>query len=134
MTWQAVLVLLAAFVVAGVLSYRQHLGYQRAVNELAAEENRSGMLLVSGRSKGRLRGAVVLLVIDRRRGTVTRARAMEGASVFARFSERPELAGPVEGAEERAGSKALAKAVHEALGMAGRLNAGALRSTRSRAA
>lgn len=128
MTWQALVLLLGAFVVAGLLTYRQHLGYQRAVNELADAENRSGVLLVSGRAKGWRRGAVVLLVIDRRRGRVLRACAMEGASVFARFRERPELAGPVEAAEERAGSKAMAKAVHEALGMASRLNAGALRS------
>jgi glucitol operon activator protein len=129
MTWQALVLLLGAFVVAGLLTYRQHLGYQRAVNDLATQENRSGVLLVSGRAKGWRRGAVVLLVIDRRRGRVLRARAMEGASVFATFRERPELAGPVEAAEERAGSTALAKAVHEALGMASRLNAGALRST-----
>ncbi|PXY27244.1 transcriptional regulator GutM [Prauserella muralis] len=128
MTWQAMALLLSGFVVAGILSYRQHLGYQRAVNELADAENRSGVLLVSGRAKGRLRGAIVLLAIDRRRGHVIRARAMEGASVFAGFRERPELAGPVEGAEERAGSKAMAKAVHEALGMASRLNAGTLKS------
>ncbi|PXY24370.1 transcriptional regulator GutM [Prauserella flavalba] len=128
MTWQAVLVLVCGFVAAGLLSYRQHLGYQRAVNELATDENRSGMLLVSGRAKGRLRGAIVLLVIDRRRGEVTRAQVMEGVSVFATFTERPDLAGPVEGAEERAGSKALAKAVAEALKMAARLNAGTLRS------
>ncbi|HEX6355938.1 transcriptional regulator GutM [Actinophytocola sp.] len=128
MTWQGLVLLLGAFAVAGVLTYRQHMGYQRAVNELAAEENRSGVLLVSGRAKHWRRGAIVLLVIDRRRGQVLRARAMEGASVFARFRERPELAGPVEAAEQRAGSKALAKAVHEALGMASRLNAGALRT------
>lgn len=128
MTWQVLVLLLGAFVVAGVLSYRQHLGYQRAVNDLATAENRSGVLLVSGRAKGWRRGAIVLLVIDRRRGTVLRASAMEGASVFARFRERPELAGPVEAAEERAGTTALAKAVHEALGMASRVNAGALRS------
>ncbi|RBM20062.1 transcriptional regulator [Prauserella sp. PE36] len=128
MTWQAVLVLVGGFVAAGLLSYRQHLGYQRAVNELATDENRSGMLLVSGRAKGRLRGAIVLLVIDRRRGEVTRAQVMEGVSVFAKFTERPDLAGPVEGAEERAGSKALAKAVAEALKMAARLNAGTVRS------
>jgi glucitol operon activator protein len=128
MTWQTLVFLLGGFVVAGLLSYRQHLGYQRAVNALATEENRSGVLLVSGRSKGWRRGAIVLLVIDRRRGRVLRARAMEGASVFARFRERPELAGPVEDAEERAESTALGKAVHEALGMASRLNAGALRS------
>jgi glucitol operon activator protein len=127
-TWQTMVLLLGGFVVAGLLSYRQHLGYQRAVNDLATEENRSGVLLVSGRAKGWRRGAIVLLVIDRRRGRVLRARAMEGASVFAHFRERPELAGPVEAAEERAGSTALAKAVHEALGMASRLNAGALKS------
>jgi glucitol operon activator protein len=125
MTWQTMVLLLSGFVIAGLMSYRQHLGYQRAVNELADEDNRSGVLLVSGRSKGRLRGAIVLLVIDRRRGQVIRARAMEGASVFARFTDRPELSGPVAGAEERAVSKALAKAVREALGTASRLNAGA---------
>jgi glucitol operon activator protein len=126
MTWQVLVLLLGAFVVAGLLSYRQHLGYQQAVNDLATEENRSGVLLVSGRAKGWRRGAIVLLVIDRRRGTVLRARAMEGASVFARFKERPDLAGPVEAAEDRAGSPALAKAMHQALGMASRLNAGSL--------
>lgn len=126
MTWQVLVLLLGAFVVAGLLSYRQHLGYQQAVNDLATEENRSGVLLVSGRAKGWRRGAIVLLVVDRRRGTVLRARVMEGASVFARFRERPELAGPVEAAEDRAGSPALAKAVHEALAMASRLNAGSL--------
>lgn len=128
MTWQALVLLLGAFVVAGLLSYRQHLGYQRTVNELASAENRSGVLLVSGRAKGWRRGAIVVLVIDRRRGRVLRARAMEGASVFARFRDRPELAGPVEAAEERAGSTALAQAVREALGTASRLNAGASRS------
>jgi len=127
MTWQALVLLLGAFAVAGLLSYRQHLGYQRAVNALADQENRSGVLLVSGRAKGWRRGAIVLLVIDRRRGRVLRAQAMEGASVFARFRERPELAGPVEAAEQRAGSTALSKAIHEALTMASRLNAGALR-------
>ncbi|MCP2252294.1 DNA-binding transcriptional regulator of glucitol operon [Prauserella aidingensis] len=131
MTWQAVVLVLGAFVVAGVLSYRQHLAYQSAVNALADDENRSGMLLVSGRAKGRLRGAIVLLVIDRRRGEITRAQAMQGASVFARFTERTELTGPIDGAEERADTAALAKAVREAIGMAGRLNAGGLRSART---
>ena len=127
MTWQGLVLLLGAFVVAGLLTYRQHLGYQQAVNDLATEENRSGVLLVSGRAKGWRRGAIVLLIIDRRRGQVLRARAMEGASVFAKFRERPELAGPIEAAEERAGSKAMAKAINQALGMASRLNAGAAR-------
>jgi glucitol operon activator protein len=127
MTWHTLVLLLGAFAVAGLLSYRQHLGYQRAVNDLASQENRSGVLLVSGRAKGWRRGAIVLLVIDRRRGQVLRAQAMEGASVFAHFRERPELAGPVEAAEDRGSSKAMSKAIHQALGMASRLNAGALR-------
>jgi glucitol operon activator protein len=119
--------LFAGFVLAGLLSYRQHLGYQRVVNELATAENRSGVLLVSGRAKGWLRGAIAVLVIDRRRGQVTRAVALEGRSVFARFRECPALVGPVDGVAERAGSPALARAVTEALGMAGRLTAGASR-------
>lgn len=132
MSWQVLVLLLSGFVVAGLLSYRQHLGYQRAVNELATVENRRGVLLVSGRAKGWRRGAIALLVIDRRRGEVIRARAMEGASVFAKFVDRPELAGPIEGAENRAPSPILAKAVHEALSMASRLNAGALRTAKAK--
>jgi glucitol operon activator protein len=128
MTWQTAILLVAAFVIAGILSYRQHLSYQRAVNDLATAENRSGTLLVSGRAKGWRRGAIVLLVIDRRRGTVIRARAMEGVSVFARFTERPDLTGPIEAAETRTHSKPLAKAIHQALGMASRLNAGAVKT------
>lgn len=113
-------VLFVALVLAGVLSYRQHLGYQRAVNDLATAENRSGVLLVSGRAKGRLRGAIAVLVIDRRRGEVLRAMAMQGRSVFAHFRDCPVLVGPVAGVAERAESPALSKAVTEALGMAGR--------------
>jgi glucitol operon activator protein len=125
MTWQAVLLLVAGFVAAGLLSYRQHRAYQRVVNQVADEENRSGVLLVSGRAKGKLRGAVVLLVIDRRQEEITRAVAMEGASVFASFRDRPELVGPVKGVADRAPSKAVSRAVTEALSMASRLTAGA---------
>ena len=124
MTWQVAAFLISGFVVAGYLSYRQHMRYARVVNTVAAEENRRGALLVTGRAKGKLRGAVVLLVVDRRQNLVTRALVMEGASVFARFRERPELLGPVSGVEDRAPSKATAKAVKEALKMVSRLTAG----------
>ena len=77
MTWQAVLLLVGAFVVAGLASYWQHLRYQRVVNQVATEDNRSGALLVTGRAKGKLRGAIVLLVIDRRSEEVTRALAID---------------------------------------------------------
>ncbi|MGW3963573.1 transcriptional regulator GutM [Amycolatopsis sp. NPDC005003] len=124
MTWQVALFLISGFVVAGYLSYRQHLRYSQVVNTVATEENRRGVLLVTGRAKGKLRGAVVVLVVDRRQNLVTRALAMEGASVFARFRERPELLGPVATVEDRAPSKATAKAVKEALKMVSRLTAG----------
>ncbi|MGW4127251.1 transcriptional regulator GutM [Amycolatopsis japonica] len=124
MTWQVAAFLISGFVVAGYLSYRQHARYAQVVNTVATEENRRGALLVTGRAKGKLRGAVVLLVVDRRQNLVTRALVMEGASVFARFRERPELLGPVGTVEERASSKATAKAVKEALKMVSRLTAG----------
>ncbi|GAA3837073.1 transcriptional regulator GutM [Amycolatopsis tucumanensis] len=124
MTWQAAAILVAGFAVAGFFSYRQHMRYARVVNQVAAEENRGGVLLVTGRAKGKLRGAVVLLVVDRRRNAVTRALVMEGASVFARFRERPELAGPLGTLTERAPSKAVAKAAADALTMVSRLTAG----------
>ncbi|WP_158894966.1 transcriptional regulator GutM [Amycolatopsis anabasis] len=121
MTWQAATILLTGFVAAGLLSYRQHLGYQRVVNRVATAENRAGVLLVTGRAKGRLRGAVVLLVIDRRRDAVTRALAMEGASVFARLRERPDLTGPTATLAARTTSKPLREATADALHLARRL-------------
>ncbi|NKQ54024.1 transcriptional regulator [Amycolatopsis sp. K13G38] len=124
MNWQIASLLVACFAVAGVLSYRQHMHYARVVNTIATEENRRGALLVTGRAKGKLRGAVVLLVIDRREDVVTRALVMEGASVFGRFRERPEFTGPVRTVEDRAPSRATAKAVAEALKMVSRLTAG----------
>ncbi|GLY70622.1 transcriptional regulator GutM [Amycolatopsis taiwanensis] len=124
MTWQVMAFLVGGFVVAGYLSYRQHQRYARVVNQVATEENRSGVLLVTGRAKGKFRGAVVLLVIDRRQDLVTRALGMEGASVFAGFRERPELTGPVKTVADRAPSKAVAKAVADALKMVSRLTAG----------
>jgi len=124
MSWQAMVIIVGAFLLASWLSYRQHQRYSRVVNEVATEENRGGVLLVTGRAKGKLRGAVVLLVIDRRRELVTRALAMEGASVFATFRERPDLAGPLHTLAERASTKAMSKAIAEAMTMADRLTGG----------
>jgi glucitol operon activator protein len=124
MTWQAAAILVAGFVVAGLLSYRQHLGYQRVVNRVATEENASGKLVVTGRAKGKLRGAVVLLVLDRADRRVTRALVMEGATVFAGFRERPDLLGPLADIESRANTTPLTRAVTDARHTANRLTAG----------
>ena len=115
MSWQAVALIVAAFAAAFLLGWLQHRAYARTVNQVAEQEHRPGMLLVTGRAKGMLRGAVVLLVVDRDRQHVDRALAMQGASVFARFREHPELTGPLVGVGERARSKALRDAVGDAL-------------------
>ncbi len=121
MTWQAVLIIVGAFLLALVLGLFQHRAYQRTVNSVAAQEHRSGVLLVSGRAKGALRGAVVILVVDRARREVTRALVMEGASSLARFRECPALVGPVPGVTERATGKARRRAVEDAMGRYRRL-------------
>lgn len=121
MSWQLVLVIVGAFMLALVLGLLQHRAYQRTVNAVAAQEHRSGVLLVSGRAKGALRGSVVVLVVDRSRREVTRALVMEGASSLARFRECPALLGPVTGLTERAKGKARRRAVEDALGRYRRL-------------
>lgn len=123
MSWQAVVLLVGAFGLALVLSLLQHRAYARAVNGVAADEHRDGVVLVTGRAKGVLRGSVVLLVVDRHRHEVVRAQAMQGASVFARFRDRPHLLGPLDGLAGRASSKAQRKAVEDALDRYRRLTA-----------
>lgn len=110
-------IVLALMLVAGVLtSLWQHRAYSRATRRMAqAHEGLTGAFLVSGRGKGRLRGAIVLLVVDGASSAITAAEAMVGASVFARFRPRPELLGPAAGAEERASDPLLRKAVEHAL-------------------
>jgi glucitol operon activator protein len=104
----------ALFVSTG-LGWVQQRAYQREVNRLLAEERDRDQVLVSGRAIGHLRGAVVLLVIERRSKTIRRAAAMQGASVFARFHESPELVGPALDASSRAPSRAIRRATADAL-------------------
>jgi glucitol operon activator protein len=108
------LVLLGGFVASMAASTLQHRYYMRAVNRMAGEEHRAGVTLVSGRATGRFRGAVVLLLVRRTDEVVERAVAMQGASVLARFRERPALAGPLATAATRASSAAMTRAVEDA--------------------
>jgi glucitol operon activator protein len=115
MTWQFILILFCSFAVAAVLGWRQHRAYQAVVNRIAGEEHRAGVALVTGRFKGRLRGAVAVLVLDTAGQTVTRCLVMSGASVFARFRERPELTGPAGEISDAVTDTAARKAVTDAL-------------------
>jgi DNA-binding transcriptional regulator of glucitol operon len=104
--------LLGALVLSGVFSWLQHRAYLRSTNLLADEyRGMSDAVLVSGRGKGRIRGAVVLLVIDVRVKKIIAAKAMVGSSILARFHDRPELLGSVSSAADRAGDKHTAQAV-----------------------
>ena len=110
------LLLFAALALSGLLSWLQHRAYSNATRRLT-DQFRGGRdnILVSGRGKGILRGAVAILVVDSRARRVLAAEAMVGVSVFARFHERPELLGPSSSAVDRAGEKRLAEAVRAAI-------------------
>ncbi|KUO06044.1 transcriptional regulator GutM [Streptomyces caeruleatus] len=119
------LLLLGGFVLSLLASMAQHRYYMRTVNKLAAQENRAGVTLVSGRATGRLHGAVVLLLVRRSDSVVERALVMQGASVLARFRERPQLTGELSTAPSRAGSTAMARAVEDARDRYRRMQSGA---------
>lgn len=110
------LILIVALLLSGALSLLQHFTYSRAAQRMTrAFAGERDMFLVSGRGRGFLRGAVVLLVIDRRERRVVAAEAMVGGTVFARFRGRPQLIGPLEGVQDRAPRGKLRDAVQYAL-------------------
>jgi DNA-binding transcriptional regulator of glucitol operon len=115
--WQFALLLIAAMVASLLLSLWQHNRYLAVVNAMARANAGRNVRLVSGRAKGRLRGAVVVLLVDPSAREIVDARAMEGASIFARLTPAPELLGPVATTVDRAGTKHLKKAVESALAM-----------------
>ena len=84
------------FVVMGLTAIGgivQHKYYNRTVQRLAREHNEPGSVLVSGRGKGRLRGAIVVLVVRKDDEEIKAASVMEGATVLARFKDRPDWVG-----------------------------------------
>jgi DNA-binding transcriptional regulator of glucitol operon len=118
MGWQFPAILIGAMVLSIVLSLWQHRKYINVVNQMARENAGRQLRLVSGRAKGRLRGAIVVLLVDPAAGEIVDARAMIGATIFARLHPAPELIGPVAGLAERVGdNKKVRKAAEAALGM-----------------
>jgi glucitol operon activator protein len=76
-----------------VSALAQHKYYTRTVRRLAREHNEPGCVLVSGRGKGRLRGAVAVLVLRKHDEVIKAGAVMEGATVLARFKDRPDWVG-----------------------------------------
>lgn len=76
-----------------VTALAQHKYYGRTVRRLAREHDEPGFVLVSGRGTGRLRGAIVILVLRTQDEVIRAATVMEGATVLARFKSRPDWVG-----------------------------------------
>ena len=77
----------------GVSGLAQHKYYSRTVRRIARAYDEPGCVLVSGRGKSWFRGAVVVLVLRKDDEVIRTAAVMEGASVLARFKDRPEWVG-----------------------------------------
>jgi glucitol operon activator protein len=112
-TW-TYLLLFVAMSLTAVSALAQHKYYTRTVRRLARENNDPGSVLVSGRGKGRVRGAIAVLVLDRQTEVVKAAATMEGASVLARFRPRPDWVGLSAREDLPRCSPRLAKAVADA--------------------
>lgn len=110
------LLLLAALVLSVAFSLMQQRTYQNATKRLGLSYvGAKDHFLVSGRGKGVLRGAIVLLVIDSSTSRIVAAEGMIGSTALARFRPRPELLGSIEGAPSKATDKKLREAVVYAL-------------------
>lgn len=119
------LLLFGMFTLSMLASYFQHRYYLRVVNDLARQFHRSGFALASGRCKGKSRGAIAILVVRRDDpDVIERAMIMQGRTVFARFRERPELAGRASEATLAACSTTVRRAVDDALQRGHRVAAG----------
>lgn len=115
MDWTFAAILFGALVLTGLTSLWQTRRYVRDINQMAHEFNGAGRQLVSGRARGRMRGAVVALVVDPAGNQVLAAKAMTGASILARLAPAPQLVGDLDGVAERASNATVRKALEDAL-------------------
>jgi DNA-binding transcriptional regulator of glucitol operon len=91
--FQIFVAMLAAVSLMALSALAQHKYYARTVRRLVVANNRPDCVLVSGRGKTRLRGAIVILVLRRDDEQIQAAAVMEGSTVLARFVERPDWVG-----------------------------------------
>lgn len=113
--WQFPAILIAAMIISSLFTLQQQRRYAREVSTLAAASQGSEDALVTGRGRAFRGGAVVVLLVDVGTQEIITARGMTGATVFARFKDRPELLGTLDGAADRARTKQMAAAVTQAI-------------------
>ena len=85
--------MLAAVSLTAISALAQHKYYARTVRRLAIAHNRPECVLVSGRGKRRLRGAIVVVVLRTDDEQIQAATVMEGSTVLARFKDRDDWVG-----------------------------------------
>ena len=90
---QIFVAMFAAVSLTALSAFAQHKYYARTVRRLAAAHNRPGCVLVSGRGKRRLRGAIVVMVLRTDDEQIQAAAVMEGSTVLARFKDRDDWVG-----------------------------------------
>ena len=125
MGWEFAAILGGALVVSLLLGLWQQARYARSVNAMVKQHHGRGRILVTGRGLGRLRGTIVMLVIDDAADEVLAASKLRGTTIFATAKDAPHLLGPVATLRERAGDKQTGKAIDMALDQ--------LKATRARA-
>lgn len=106
--------LILAIVLSFAFSYQQHRAYVGTIRRLADEHDRNGVVIVSGRGKGFLRGCVVVLAVDSTTRRILEARVMQGSTVMARFRRAEFLEGNLKGALDRATGKHMVAALEQA--------------------
>lgn len=115
MGWEFAAILGGALVVSLLLGLWQQARYARSVNDMVKLHHGAGRILVTGRGLGKLRGTIVMLVIDDVADRVIAASKLRGTTIFATAKDAPDLLGPVATLSERATDKQTRKAVAMAL-------------------
>ncbi|MCW3158947.1 transcriptional regulator GutM [Micropruina sonneratiae] len=115
MGWEFAAILGGALVVSLMLGLWQQGRYARSVNAMVRTHHGQGRLLVTGRGLGKLKGTIVMLVIEDAADEVVAASKLRGSTIFATAKDAPELTGPVATLKQRAGDKQTGKAIDMAL-------------------
>lgn len=117
MGWEFAALLVGALALSTALSYWQNRVYLADINKLARTYAGQNLRLVSGQGKGRLTGAIAVLVINPTTHTVIEARTMTGATIFNRLQPAPHLHGNLDTLIDRAQGKHLHRAIENALAL-----------------
>lgn len=111
MGWQFAAILIGALVVSLMLGLWQQARYARSVNAMVKQHHGPGRILVTGRGLGKLRGTIVMLVVDDAADEVIAASKLRGTTIFATAKDAPDLLGPVATLADRASDKQTRKAI-----------------------